>query len=118
MAYNGLKMGTFHLFGHSKRSEILFFFFSKKCIFDPFLVPKQPIVGGPKQATTDSKCAKKNLFWHPTWSWIIFEKESFFFCTQWTLLTRFGTHLFGLLLAACRTPMGPGLGSRLPFRPF
>ena len=33
MAYNGLKMGTFHLFWHPKCSGIIF----GKHIFDPFL---------------------------------------------------------------------------------
>ena len=35
----------------------------------------------------------------------------FFFCTRWTLLTHFGTHLFVLPLAACRSPLG--LGTRV-----
>ena len=38
-----------------------------------------------------------------------FLKKSFF-PTRWTLLTHFGTHLFGLPLAACRIPVGLGTG--------
>ena len=54
------------------------------------------------------KTHQKHLFWPSMWSRIIFEK-SHYFCTRWTLLTHFGTHLFGLPLAACRSP--PGLGT-------
>ena len=36
-------------------------------------------------------------------------KKHFFF-TRWTFLTHFGTHLFGLCLAACRSPLGLGTG--------
>ena len=32
------------------------------------------------------------------------------FWPQWTLLTHFGTHVFGLPLAACRSPLGLGTG--------
>ena len=39
MSYHGLKMASFHLFGHPNCSVIIFC----KNIFDPFLVPKQPI---------------------------------------------------------------------------
>ena len=55
------------------------------------------------------KTRQKHLFWHSMWSRIIFEK-SHLFCTRWTLLTHFGTHLFGLPLAACRSPLGLGTG--------
>ena len=89
--------------------------FLEKHIFDPFLtlffVPKQPIF----KAFWDVRRAKtcqKQLFWHSMWSKIIFEKKSFFFCTRWTLLTHFGTHLFGLPLAACCSPLGQVRGSR------
>ena len=34
-----------------------------------------------------------------------------FCCTRWTLLTHFGTHLVGLPLAPCRSPLGLGTGS-------
>ena len=64
MAYNGLKMGTFHLFAHPKCSGIIFGETHSK------------------RATTGSKRAKKHLFWHPMWSRIIFEKNlgSVYFC--------------------------------------
>ena len=57
------------------------------------------------------KTHQKRLFWHSMWSRVIFEKGDFFFCTRWTLLTLFGTHLFQLPLAACRGPMGIGTGN-------
>ena len=44
------------------------------------------------------KMRQKHLFWHSMWSTIIFEKSLFFFCTRWTLLTHFATHLFGHLV--------------------
>ena len=50
---------------------------------------------------------QKHLFWHSMWSTIIFEKSLFF---APTLLTHFGTHLFGLPLAACRVPLSLGTG--------
>ena len=87
----------------------------EKHIFDPFLVAKHPIFkafwdfGRAKTGQNGLQTGQKHLFWHSTWSRIIFEK-SLFFCTQWTLLTHFGTHLFGLPIAACRSPMGLGTG--------
>ena len=90
--------------------------FLEKHIFDPFFVPEQPII----EAFWDSRRAKtghhelktrqKQLFWHSMWSRSIFEKGHVFFSTRWTLLTHFGTHLFGLLPAACRSPLGLGAG--------
>ena len=56
----------------------------------------------------EHKTRQKHLFWHSMWSRIIFEKSHFFFGTRWLLLTHFGTHLFGLPLAACRSPLGLG----------
>ena len=41
------------------------------------------------------KTRQKHLFWHG----------------RWTFLTHFGTHLFGLPLAACRSLVG--LGTRV-----
>ena len=62
--------------------------FLENPIFDPllthFLSQNKPfsrhfgILGGPKRATTNSKCAKKHLFWHSMWSTIIFDKSLFF----------------------------------------
>ena len=57
------------------------------------------ILGGPKLATTSSKRAKKDLFWHSMWCRIIFQQLFIFF---WT----FGTHVFGLGAAAYRNPLG------------
>ena len=64
IAYNGLKMGSFHLFVHPKRSS---HHFGKKG-FDPFLThfwsPKSPFsrlfgnFGGSKRATMGSKRTK------------------------------------------------------------
>ena len=56
------------------------------------------------------KTCQKHLFGHSMWSTIPFEKTHYFFCTRCTLLTHFGTHLFGLPLAACRSPLGLGTG--------
>ena len=84
-----------------------------KHIFDPFFVPKQPIFKAfwdfsrAKMGHNELKTRPKHLFWHSMWSKIIFGK-SHFFCTRWTLLTHFGTHLFGLLLAAGCSPLGLG----------
>ena len=115
MACNGLKKGSFNFLRHPKWCGIIF----GKHIFDPFLTHflshNNPfsrhfgILGGPRRATTSSKCAKNTCFWHPMWSRIIFEKR-LFFCTRWTLLTPLGTHLFGLPLVACRSPLGLGTG--------
>ena len=90
----------------------------EKHIFHPFLthffVPKQPIFkafwdfGRAKTGHHEFKTRQKHLCWHSMWSKIIFEKSLFFF-SRWTLLTHFGTHLFGLPLAACRS--SPGLGT-------
>ena len=88
----------------------------EKHIFDPFFVPQQPIFkalwefGRAKMGHHELKTRQKYLFWHSVWSKIIFEKGQFFFGTRWTLLTHFGTHLFGLPLAACRSPMGLDTG--------
>ena len=67
------------------------------------------ILGRPKWATTSSKHAKNTCFGIPC-GLGSFLKKVFVFCTQWTLLTHFGTHLFGLPLAACRSPLGLGTG--------
>ena len=89
--------------------------FLEKHILDPFCVPKQPIFkafGDFRRAKTghhELKTRQKHLFWHSMWSRIIFEKIPFF-CTRWTLLTHFGTHLFGLPLAPCRSPPSLGMG--------
>ena len=85
--------------------------FLKKHIFDPFLThllsQNQPIFKAfwdfrrAKTVHHELKTHQKHLFWHRMWSRIIFEK-SLFFCTMWTLLTHFGTHLFGLGLGQFR----------------
>ena len=89
--------------------------FLEKHIFDPFwthfLSQNSPfswhfgILGGPKWATTSSKRAKNTCFGIPCGPRSFLKKKSFF-CTRWTLLTHFSTHLFGLPLAACRSPLG------------
>ena len=89
--------------------------FLEKHIFDPFLThflsQNSPfsryfgILGGPKRATTSSKRAKNTWFGIPC-------GPGSFFRTRWTLLTHFGTHLFGLPLAACRSSLGLGTGVR------
>ena len=43
MAQNGLKMGSFHLFVHPKRSRITFGKHILDPFLDPFFVPKRPI---------------------------------------------------------------------------
>ena len=53
------------------------------------------------------KMRQKHLFCHSMWSPIIF-KTTHFFCTWWTLLTHFGTHLFGLPPTTCRSQLGLG----------
>ena len=87
----------------------------EKHFFDPFLVAKQPIFKAfwdfrrAKTGHHELKTRQKHLFWHSMWCKIIFE-NSHFFGTRWTLLTYFGTHLFGLPLASCRSPLGLGMG--------
>ena len=93
-------------------------FFEKQILihFDPFFVPKQCIFEAfwdlrrAKTGHHELQMCQKHLLWHSMWSRIIFLKKSFFFCIRWTLLTHFGTHLFGLPLAACRSPLGLGTG--------
>ena len=92
--------------------------FLEKHIFDPFLThfwsQNSPfsrhfgILGGPKRATTSSKRAKNICFGIPCGRRSFLEKV--LFCSRWTLLTHFGTHLFGLPHAACRSPLGLGTG--------
>ena len=66
MAYYGLKMGTFHLFGHPKCSGIIFDQFLTHCF-----VPKQPIFQAfwefwrAKMGHHRLKTCEKHLFWHP-----------------------------------------------------
>ena len=94
--------------------------FLEKHIFDPFLThfvsQNTPfsmhfgILGGPKRATTSSKRAKKTCFGIPRGPWSFLKKVFFFVCTWCTLLTHFGTHLFGLPAEACRSPLGLGTG--------
>ena len=43
MPQNGLKMGSFHPFVHLKWFGMIFAKMRFRPIFDPFLVPKQPI---------------------------------------------------------------------------
>ena len=64
------------------------------------------------------KMGQKHLFWHSMWSKIIFFDKKSFFCTRCTLLTHFGTHLFGLTLAACCSPMGLGRGFKASVKAF
>ena len=83
MAYNGVKKGSFHLFRHPKWSMIIFGKTYFGPIFDPFLVPKQPIFkafygfGGAKMACNGLKRGSFHLFRHPKWSRIIFGKTYF-----------------------------------------
>ena len=89
--------------------------FLEKHIFDPFLTHfwahNNPFWEFSRVPTGHHglRTHQKHLFSHSMWSKIIFG-ESHFFCTRWTLLTHFGTHLFGLPLAACRSPLGLGTG--------
>ena len=81
--------------------------------FEPMLSnfgPSQGRKGLENRPIWDHKWLKsqKHFFWHSMWFKIIFEKKSLF-CTRWTVLTHFGTHLFGLPLADCRSPPGPGM---------
>ena len=71
MAYDGLKMGTFHLLGHPKCCRIIL----RKRIFNPFLThcwsPNRPFAKhfgfsrAPKCFTTGSKRAKYTCFGIP-----------------------------------------------------
>ena len=114
MACSGLKMGSFHLFRQPNLSRIIL----GKPIFDPFLthylsqdIPFSRhfgILAEPQRATTRSHRAKNTCFGIPCGSRSFLKKV--FFCTWWTLLTQFGTHLFGLPPVACRGPLGLGTG--------
>ena len=68
-------------------------------------------------ATRSSKCAKKNCFGTP-YGPGSFLKNANFFCSGSTLLTHFGTRLFGLPLAAYRGPPGLGTGVWASVRAF
>ena len=57
-----------------------------------------------------SKRAKKDCFGTPCVVASFLRKKIHFLCTLWTLLTRFGDHLFGLPFAACRIPLGLATG--------
>ena len=65
--------------------------FLEKHIFDPFLVPNQPIFKESwdfRRAKTghhELKTRHKYLFWHSMWSGMIFDR-SHILCTWWTLL--------------------------------
>ena len=93
--------------------------FLEKPIFDHFLThslfQKQPIFKAfgtfmrEKTSHSNLKTRHKHLFFAFHAVQDHFRKKSLF-CTRWTLLTHFGTHVFGLPLAACRTPLGPGTG--------
>ena len=111
MAYNGLKIGSFHLFGHPKCSGI----FLGKDICNPFLTyfwsqngrmsRHFGIFGGPKRATTGSKRAKNTCFG------ILRGLGSFLkkiiFLHQVDLVDPFW---HPPLLATCRSPVGLGAG--------
>ena len=71
-AHITLKIGSFHFFVHPKRSTIPLGKTHLRPIFDPFLVPKWPLLKafrifrGPKRVTTGSKRAKTTCFSHPS----------------------------------------------------
>ena len=83
MTRNGLKMGSFHLLVHPKWSRIIFGETHFRPIFDPFLVPKQPIFnafcdfGEAKMACNGLKMGSFHLLVRPKWSRIIFGKTHF-----------------------------------------
>ena len=112
MACKGLKMGSFHLFRHSRWSTIIFEKTHFSPIFALFCVPKQPIIKTfrdfrrAKEGHHEVSARQKHLFWHSMCSKIPFQKN-LFFGTRWT---HFGTHLFRLPLAACHSPLGLGTG--------
>ena len=111
MIGGGLKMGSFHLFRHPKWSRII----SGTPFLTHFLSQNDPfsrhlgMLGGPQRAAMSSKRARNTCLGIPCGP-LSFLKKLIFFCTRWTLLTHFGTHLFGLPLAACRSPLGLGTG--------
>ena len=118
MACNGLKRAHFTCLGTPNGLGS----FLEKHICDPLLthllshscLQNNPfsrhfgILRGPKPATTSSKRAKNTCFGIPCGLGSFLKKV--IFCTRCTLLTHFGTHLFGLPLAACRSPLGLGTG--------
>ena len=90
----------------------------EKHIFDPFWThfwsQNTPfsrhfgILGGPQRATTSSKRAKNTCFGIPCGPGSFLKKVIFLHPVD--LVDPFGTHLFGLPLAACRSPLGLGTG--------
>ena len=84
MPQKGLKMGSFHPFVHPKWSRMRFGKMRFGPIFDPFLVPKQPIFKAfwdfrrTKMGHHKLRTVQKHLFQRRTWSRIIFEKSHLF----------------------------------------
>ena len=83
IAYNGLKMGSFHLFVHPKRSSYHFGKTGFRPIFDIFLVPKKPVFKAfwefwrVKTGHHGLKMGQKHLFEYPKWSRNKFGKNDF-----------------------------------------
>ena len=86
--------------------------FLEKHIFHPFFVPKHPIFKAfwdfwrAKTGHHELKTRQKQLFWHSMWSTMIFERK--FLLPPVDLGDPCCTHLFGVPLAACRSPLGIG----------
>ena len=115
MACNGLKSGSFHMFRHRKWSGIIFRKNTFLTHFLHILSQNSPFsrhfasLGGPKRATTSSTRPNTTYFGIPCGRGSFLQKSCF--GTRWTLLTHFGTHLFGRRPTACRSPLG--LGTRV-----
>ena len=95
----GSKRVYFTVFGHPKCLEMIF-----GTHFSPIFGPKRTpffghfeiFFGRAKHATIGSKCAKNICFGIRCGPESLLKK----ICTNWILWTCFGTHVFGLLLAA------------------
>ena len=80
MACNGLKKGSFHLFRHTKWSQIMFGKTHFRPIFDPLFVPNQPnfkTLEGPKWLAMGSKWAHFTCLGTPNGPRSCLEKHSF-----------------------------------------
>ena len=70
---------------------------------------------------------KKRLILHTKWAHLTCRRTQMlgdhcvkqnFFCNHRTLFTPFGSHLFGMMLANCSSPVGARTGSRREFGEF
>ena len=120
LGQNGLKMRPFHLFGHPEWSNIHFGKGRFSPIFDPFLVPKRPIIKafsdfhGPKRITTGSTWAQNTCLSIPSGPGSILVKRVFdpFLTHFWSQNGPFSRH-FGIFHGPKRVTTGSKRAKKL-----